>query len=127
MKKIRISFCILLLALTVAGLAGCSNNKDKGQGSTGGSTTQTETSSGAQSGGASGESSSGVTNSTGGSGEAGSGKSGSGTNGSGTNGSGGSAGEESSTGVIDGLMDDVERGVEDLTGETGSGAADESR
>ena len=45
-----------------------------------------------------------------------------GTGNTGTNG-----GEESSTGVIDGLMDDVEKGVDDLTGETTSAAADESR
>ena len=43
-----------------------------------------------------------------------------------TNGTSGSV-QESSKGVIDGLVDDVEQGVEDLTGETTSRASDESK
>ena len=39
----------------------------------------------------------------------------------------GSAQQESSTGVIDGLMDDVSQGMDDMTGETRSSAADEAR
>lgn len=114
MKKIRISFCILLLSLMVAGLAGCSNRDNANQGTTGGRTTQAETSAGQTGSGAAGQS--------GGSGmENGSGSSGNGGN------SSGSGQDESSTGVIDGLMDDVENGVNDLTGETSSAAADESR
>lgn len=109
MKKIRISFCILLLSLMVAGLAGCSNRDNANQGTTGGRTTQAETSAGQTGSGAAGQSG------------------GSGMESSGSSNSSGSGQNESSTGVIDGLMDDVENGVNDLTGETSSAAADESR
>ena len=112
MKKIKMSLCILLLSLTVVGLAGCSNKNSTDQSKAGGQTTQAETTAGQTTGaGAEGQ--------TGGAGMSG-GNGGTSTGGSTEN-------EESSTGVIDGLMDDVENGVDDLTGETTSSAADESR
>lgn len=114
MKKIRMSFCILLLTLTVFGLAGCSDKNNGNQGTTTSQSSQTESSSGQSSSG------SGASAESGGSGMSGE-----------SGGTGGSAGagsqEESSTGVIDGLMDDVEKGVDDLTGQTTSAASDESR
>lgn len=117
MKKIRMSFCILLLTLTVFGLAGCSDKNNGNQGTITSQSSQTESSSGQSSSG------SGASEESSGSGM--SGESG------GSGGAGGSAGagsqEESSTGVIDGLMDDVEKGVDDLTGQTTSAASDESR
>ena len=115
MKKIRISFCTLLLMLAMISLVGCGSTNKSG-GSQG--TSQTESSSGQ---GSSTGSEGGSETTTGGS------RGGAGESGSGTSGTGGSMQEESSTGVIDGLMDDVEQGAEDLTGNGNSAAADESR
>ncbi|MDD3253186.1 MAG: hypothetical protein PHV18_11565 [Lachnospiraceae bacterium] len=120
MKKIRISFCTLLLMLTMISLVGCGSTNKSGESR---GTTQTESSSGQSS-----SSGGGTETTTGGSrGNVGESGSGNGTGESGSTGAGGSAREESSTGVIDGLMNDVEKGAEDLTGNRSLAPADESR
>ena len=122
MKKIRKSAWVLLLTLMLVSLAACGrrNTDNTGQGTGGANTTQSP-----------------ITNET--AGPAGNGTTGNGTTGNrmetsagmestGAAGGKASAREESSTGVIDGLVDDVERGINDVTGQTkATGAADESR
>ena len=109
MKKMKMSVLFLLALLSVFCLAACGSN-------TNGSTTGTSSSASQSSSSTAQESTSG------GSGNAGTGSTGS----SGTNASG-AAKEESSSGVLDGLMEDVEQGVDDLTGDRDSRASDESK
>ncbi len=122
MKKIRIS-AFFLLTLLVLCLTACGDNSNSG--TAGSSASQ----SGMSSTGTSAESS-GTAGATGTSGTTGAsnGSNASGGPGSGAanNGTSGSV-QESSKGVMDGLVDDVEQGVEDLTGESTSRASDESK
>lgn len=107
MKKMKMSVLFLLALLSVSCLVACGGNQND-------STTGTSASSSQSSSSAAQESTSG------GSGTAGTSSS------TGTNASG-DAGEESSQGVLDGLMDDVEQGVDDLTRDGDSRASDESK
>ena len=123
MRKVRMSFCVLLIALTVFLVTGCTNRNNTGNGTAGGTTgggTTTESTSGAgTNGAAAGESGgAGVNGGNGGT-----------TGGAGTMNSGGTngTGNGESGGVIDGIVNDVEKGVNDITGESTSAAADESR
>ncbi len=116
MKKIRIAACVMMLALVMLCMTGCGDKNNSGQGSTAQTTTSASSESGSTTGGMdqtgqnAGGSESGSTGSTGSS------------NAAGTN-------ESTSGGVIEGLVDDVERGVDDLTGDSNNttAAADESR
>lgn len=115
MKKIRFAVCVMMLALAMFCMTGCGNKDNSGQGSSSQTTTSSSKESGSTSGG---------TDQTGGNTEGSSSE-------NGTAGSTGSSGanESGSGGVIEGLVDDVERGVDDLTGDDSSttAAADESR
>lgn len=139
MKNMRLSYWLAMSVLAMVLLAGCSNGKDNNNADLGGTTSQTqESTSAGTAGGTSGAGESSMDGSgaadetdrttngeTGGAGM--------------TGGNGGTsskendkstetttrAGEESG-GVIDGLIDDVEKGVDDLTGEP-NGESGESR
>lgn len=118
MKKIRKSVWMLFFVLMMCSVAACgrSNTNNAGQGTTTGQT------SGAGNG--TGANDTGTNGTTGTTGTAGAGET-AGTSG-GVNGmenGNGAVTEESSTGVINGLIDDVERGVNDLTGTETTGAA----
>ena len=115
MKKIRIS-ALFLLMLLVFSLTACGDNTNSG--------TSTESCASAGTSGNAGTS--GSSGTTGSSGVSNSSNASPGPGSSTTNGTSGSV-QESSKGVIDGLVDDVEQGVEDLTGETTSRASDESK
>ncbi|MDO4268390.1 MAG: hypothetical protein Q4C73_07945 [Eubacteriales bacterium] len=107
MKKIRVSCCIMLLAFAMLCLAGCSSKSDRSRETTGGSqTTEAQTSGGSDNG--SDRETAGMDKETGGAGM---------TGGNGGTSTGGAAAEKDG-GVIDGLIDDVEEGVEDVTGKT---------
>lgn len=116
MKKIRIAVCAMMLALAMLCMTGCGDKNNSGQGST----AQTTTSASSESG-----------NTTGGMDQTGGSMNGSESGSANSSGSGNSAGTNESTsgGVIEGLVDDVERGVDDLTGDNShtTAAADESR
>ncbi len=120
MKKIRKSVWMLLFVLMIFSMTACgrNNTNNTGQGS------DTSQSSGVPNGG---ENTGGGTGTTGAGGAA---EGAGGTSGSTTGAAGGSSGagstgrpEESSTGVINGLIDDVERGVNDVTGTETTGSA----
>ena len=105
MKKVRVSCCAMLLVFAVLGMTGCVN-QDKGSGnetgtSTGSPSSYEETSFEAGSSGAERE--------TGGAGMSG---------GNGGNADGSRMEETTGGGVIDGLIHDVEKGVDEITGET---------
>lgn len=107
MKRIRITCCMLFLVLAFSSLTGCGNRNDM---NSNGTTAQTQ--SGAETVPSSGE--------TGGAGMTG-GNGGTTTNGGTENGgspTGATRAGEETGGVINGLMNDVERGVENITGET---------
>lgn len=115
MKKIRVSCCAMLLVFAVLGMTGCVN-QDKGNGtgtgtSAGSPSSYEETSFEAGSSGAGKE--------TGGAGMSG-GNGGTSSAGGKADSSGdGSRMEETTAGgVIDGLIHDVEKGVDEITGET---------
>lgn len=116
MKRIRITCCALLFVLAVLSLAGCSNGNDM---NSNGTTAATQPAGGST--GSGGESAGFEGGETGGAGMMG------GNGGTTTNGGAGNGGavngatqaaDDETAGVIDGLINDVERGVEDLTGET---------
>ena len=106
MKKIRMSFLFLLVALSLFCLTACGSNTDNSPSNT--STTQATSGSKAESGSA------GMSESTGNGGSTGTKAS-------------GETSQEESTGVFGGLMADVEKGVDDLTGDDTSRASDESK
>ncbi|MCI8660649.1 MAG: hypothetical protein HFG57_11695 [Lachnospiraceae bacterium] len=105
MKKMKISALLLLVLMTVCGVTACGNNNDTTSGSSTSQTNQTSSAASTESSGSTGISESSANGSRATSG----------------------SGEESSTGVIGGLIDDVEQGVEDLTGNDASRASDESK
>lgn len=117
MKMIRMSILFLLVVLSLFCLTACGSNTDNSP--TKASTTQATSGSQAESG------STGMSESTGNGGSNASGNAGT-TGSTGTKASG-EAGQEESTGVFGGLMDDVEKGVDDLTGDDTSRASDESK
>lgn len=113
MKKIRICFLGVLLAMTLFALTACGRDDNaQNNSNAGGSNTTTQSTSGGDTGNSTTESSG----------------TGSGTTGNGTSGNNSST-QESSTGVIDGMIDDVEQGVNDMLGddtETTNGADESS-
>lgn len=118
MKKFRMSFLFLLVVLSLFCLTACGSNTNNSPSNT--STTQATSGSQAESG------------STGMSGSTGSGESSRAAGSAESNGSAGTkaSGEtiqEESTGVFGGLMEDVENGVDNLTGDDTSRASDESK
>ena len=119
MKKIRIAVCVMMLAAVMLCMTGCGDKNNSGQGSSAQTTTSASSESGSTTGGMDQ-----TGQNTGGS-EGGS------TGSAGSTGSSDAAGTNESTsgGVIEGLVDDVERGVDDLTGDSNNttAAADESR
>lgn len=129
MKKMKISVLFLLTLTAVLLLSACGNNKNNaGSQSSGAQTNQSSSAAPTESTGGAGISES--SGSVSGAGNTGN------SNGTGNTGNTGSAGtgasdktdpEESSSGVLEGLMDDVEQGVEDLTGDDASRASDESK
>lgn len=129
MKKTKISVLFLLTLTAVLLLSACGNNKNNaGSQSSGAQTNQSSSAAPTESTGGAGISES--SGSVSGAGNTGN------SNGTGNTGNTGSAGtgasdktdpEESSSGVLEGLMDDVEQGVEDLTGDDASRASDESK
>lgn len=115
MKKVRVSCCAMLLVFAVLGMTGCVN-QDKGSGnetgtSTGSPSSYEETSFEAGSSGAERETGgAGMSEGNGGTSMVG-GKDGSNADGSRME-------ETTGGGVIDGLIHDVEKGVDEITGET---------
>ncbi len=119
MKKMKIPVLFLLALLSVFCLTACGNNKND-------STTGTSAPQTSQSSSSAASESSGGSNDTGSTGDSGNNGSSAGTKNDGAN-AAYNENEESSSGVLDGLMDDVEQGVDDLTGDDGSRASDESK
>lgn len=110
MKKIRICMFTILLTMSMLALTACSSDNNSGRSNNSSGTTQSTTATGS----GSGETTTGTTNGTGSS--------------NGTNGRTNNNQEESSTGVIGGMMDDVERGVDDMIdGSDASNASEERR
>lgn len=121
MKKMKMSALLMLTLLSLFCLTACGSNKNNaGTGTSAAQSSQATTGANTESTGNSSGVTSGTANSTGGT-------SGSTSGTAGTSGAGSSDREESSPGVIEGLMDDVEDGVEDLTGNDSSRASDESK
>ena len=118
MNKIRMSFLFLLVVLSLFCLTACGSNTDNSPSNT--STTQ------ATSGSQAGSGSTGMSGSTG-SGESNRDAGNTGPTGSAGTGAAGETGREESTGVFGGIMEDVEDGVDNLTGEDASRASDESK
>ncbi len=123
MKKIRFTAVAVLLVLTVSALAACgrkngSGNNNSNTNTTTQSTTQAATQPTTGAAGNESDSTMGGQENQNGQGTTGNERGGSGT-----------SGMEESTGVIDGLMNDAERGVNDLVGdmEGGTRGTDESR
>lgn len=125
MKKIRKSVWMLLFVLMIFSMTACgrNNTNNTGQGS-GTSQSSGVTNGGENAGGGTGTTGAGTTG-AGGAAEGAGGTSGSTTGAAGSSSGAGSTGrtEESSTGVINGLIDDVERGVNDVTGTETTGSA----
>lgn len=125
MKKIRFYLCAVLLICSAAAITACgrnSGNDQSGQSSAAQSSTSGSGAENSEKGGA------GTAAGNGDKGSAAGGEKGSTGSVAGSGKKGASAGEES-TGVLDGLVDDVEQGIHDMEGDSEgpSNNADESR
>lgn len=107
MKKIRMTACVLILALVVCALAGCSNKNNTGMADEATTASQSASDGANGSMGESGTAANGMESN---------GSMENGGAGNGTGGTGGTTGNRSdvreSTGVVDGLVNDVERAVD---------------
>lgn len=124
MKKIKICTFAILFIMSMTVLAAC-GRKDSGTNqSTSPSSSSSGTGQGSESSAGGSGTNSGTDSTNGNTGNAGTQESGSGNGAS----QGSGSEEESSTGVIGGMMDDVEEGMDDmLSGSKGSTETDESK
>ena len=113
MKKIKICMSVILFAMAVCILSACSNKEsDKNQTTSPAGTTPSTTAAGGSTGGSGNNGTNGT----------------SGTGGTGSETSGSQDEEESGTGVLDDMAEDLEEGADDVMNGPGvTSASDESR